>query len=75
MSKNFGAGMHSVIYKQIRFKLGLIDSAKLYMLILVKVTVTLIQGHRVVGKQKPLGQLSLKFSMNCDGIWYALETC
>ena len=60
-SKTIIIGMHSNIYEPNHSKLGsMIDSTELYILKLVQVTLTLIQGHRDVRKQKLLGLLSHK---------------
>ena len=59
-SHNFNAGMHLDIYELIRFKLGMTGNTKPYILVLVLFTLTLIQGHWDVRKQKPLHQLSRK---------------
>ena len=54
-------GMHSDVYESISFILGMmIDTVVLYVLILVKLTWTVIQGHKSVRKQKLLCQLSHK---------------
>ena len=46
----------------------MIDTNKLYIVILVSMTLTLIQSHRLARKQK----LVTQFSMDLDGIWYAV---
>ena len=59
--KNFNVGMHSDIYQWIWFKLGMmIDTIVLYILILVYLTLTFIQGHWSVRKQQLLSQLCHK---------------
>ena len=50
------------VYELILFKHGiLIDSTEVYILILVCVTLTVIQGYNFVKKGKLLSQLSHKF--------------
>ena len=57
--KNLNVCMQSETHECICFKLGLmIDTSVLYILILVQLIVTLIQGHRCARKQKLLCQLS-----------------
>ena len=59
--KNFTVGMHLNVYEWIWFRLGLmIDTIVLYVWILVWLTLTLIEGHRIVRKQKLPWQLSHK---------------
>ena len=62
----FNTEMHLNILGLLCFKLGvMIDSIAVYPLIVVKVTLTLIQGHRGVRKQKLLYHLSLnQFGLN-----------
>ena len=53
--------MHSGVYEWIWFKLGLmIDTNVLYILILALLTLTLVQGHMSVRKQKFMCQFSHK---------------
>ena len=55
------------------FKLGMmIDTIVNYILILVLITLTMIQGHRNERKQTLLCQLSYKVF---NGILYTVETC
>ena len=51
------------------------DIAKLYNLMLVQMTLTLIHGHRDAKKNKLLQQLSSKCLIHWDGIWSIVETC
>ena len=66
MSKKVNVGMHLNVYELIWFKLGMmIDTKELYMFILVRLTMTLFQGHMGRGgggarKQICLCQLSHK---------------
>ena len=60
MSTKFNVGMHSEVYILIWIKCGMmIDAVEVYMLTLVYLTLTLIQGHSA-RKQKPMRQLSYK---------------
>ena len=60
-SKTFNVGMHSDIYKSIWVRLDvMIDTIELYMLILVVVTLTSIQGRRN--------------TVDLDGSWCTVET-
>ena len=53
--------MHSDIHESIWVKLGImIVAVELYILMLILLTLTFIQGHRSAKKQKPLHQLSHK---------------
>ena len=59
--KNFSIGMHLNIYESIWFKLSMmIGTIDLYILILVFLTLTFIQGHRSARKQKFLGNYLTK---------------
>ena len=73
----FNVGMHSDCLGLICFKLGLmIDIVLIYILMLVYLTLTLIQGHRDMRKQKLLYRFFHKVSHeDLDGIWYCVETC
>ena len=54
-------------FESVWFKLGMIiDTIKLYSLILVWLTLTVIEGHRDGRKQKLLCQVINQL----DGIWY-----
>ena len=67
VSKTFQVGMLSDVYEWIWLQLGvMIDTVVLYMLILVWLTLTLIQYHRGVIKQKFLHQL---ISQSFQLIW------
>ena len=69
--KNFSVGIHSDIYESIWFKLGLMtDTVELYILILVLLTLTLIQGHRSARKQKLWRQLSHKVFLGGRVGWF-----
>ena len=47
VSKDFKIGMHLDVYIPTWFKLGMrIDATRFYVLILVYMTLTMIQGHR-----------------------------
>ena len=60
-SKSFSVGMHSGICESIWFKAGMmIDTFKLYILIPVCLTLTVIQGHKSARKQNLQRQLSYK---------------
>ena len=51
-SKNFNVGMHSDVYELIWFKFSMIiDTIVLYILILVRITLTFTEGHRSMRKQ------------------------
>ena len=64
--------MHSDAYEPIWVKLGIvIDAAKVDILILIRVNLTLIQGRRDARKH----QLSHTVLNGLDGIWYASLTC
>ena len=53
----------------------MIDITEFCCLILVCVTLTVVPGHSDVRKQKTSGPFYLtKFSMDLDGILYAVET-
>ena len=56
----------------------MMDAVVLYILILFWLTLTLIQGHRSVRKQKLLRELSKKKkkkkSVDLNRIWYTVET-
>ena len=70
------ARVHIIIYELIWFKLGMIvDSIELYILILVSVTLTLIQGHSDAWSKTFYTSYITKFSTDLDGIWYTFETC
>ena len=60
-TKDLNIGLHLDIYEPIWFKLDMMtDATKLYILIIVYVTWTVIQGHRDTKKQTLLCQLSSK---------------
>ena len=69
--------MCSDIYRQIKFKLGMMtDSAGLHILILVYVTVTSIKGHRDAKKQKNFCTKYLPYlRMDLHETWHIIETC
>ena len=70
-SKNSDDGMDSNVYELIWFKLcRIIDTIKLYILILVLLTLT--QGHRSARKQKLLRQLSIWQSF--QSVWIEFDT-
>ena len=76
--KNFDIGLHSDIYRPISFKLGMmIETTKLYILISVYMTLTLIKGHICVGNQKlccpflaDVVSIWMKFSMFATTCWF-----
>ena len=73
-SKNFNVGICLDIYESVWFKGGvIIDTFELYILTVGYVTLTMIQGHRSVRKQKLLCQLSHKiynpFARNLVYCW------
>ena len=52
-SKNINVGIHLDIYEPSWFKLSMmIDTTELYILMLVSLTLTMIQAHRVARKKK-----------------------
>ena len=66
--------MHSDIYELIWFELCMmIETAKLYILILVYVTLTLIQGYRDARKDRLYSNCLPKSLMGL--VWNAVETC
>ena len=68
--------MYSDVYQSIWFELGImVDTIVICILILVYLTLTLMQGHRGVRKQKLLRQLSHEVSISLKGICYTAETC
>ena len=68
-------GLLSDAHQSIWFKLGiLIDTVKLYIVILVQVTMIFIQGQRSTRKQKLLDQLP-QFSIDLGRVWYVVPTC
>ena len=68
--RNLSVGMHLDGCELIWFKLGImIDATKLYILTLVYVALTLIQGHRNVRKQNFWASYLTKISVDLDGIW------
>ena len=68
--------MHSDVYESIWSKLGMmIDTIVLYILVLVLLFLTLIQGHRTARKQNLCVSYLRKFVNNLNGIWYTVETC
>ena len=74
MSKNFHVGMHSDVYKWIRFKLDLmIDTIVLYTLMLVFLILILIQGHKSVRKQNVCTNYLTKLSIDLNGIWHTVR--
>ena len=52
----------------------MIDVSVLYIMILVQLTLTLIQGHRSARKKNCANYLT-KFLINLDGILFSVETC
>ena len=69
-SKNLNDGMHSEVYESVWSKLGMIiDTVALYILILLWLALTLIQGHRSARKQKLLPQLSHKVFNQFESLW------
>ena len=55
--KDLNVGMHLDVYEWIWFKLGMmIDTIVLYILILIKLTLPLIQGHKSPRKRNILCQ-------------------
>ena len=70
--KTLNVGMHSDIYEQIWFKLGMMIATTEFCIFSTGVSgLTLIQGHRVVRKQKLLHQFS-HISADLDGIWHTV---
>ena len=58
------------------FKLGvMMVTTKSNILILVWVTLTLIQGHRIKERKNICASYHTKFSIGLGGVWYAVETC
>ena len=54
-SKNFNVGMHSDVYELIWFRFSMItDTIVLYILILVRITLTFTEGHRSMRKKQVL---------------------
>ena len=67
--------MQPDIYEPIWSKLGtMIDTTKLYILILVEGAMVLIQGHKGARKQRLCANCLTKFSTDLDGIGYVVET-
>ena len=61
VSKNFTVGLHADIFDLIWLKAGIvIDNIETYILILEKLNMTFIQGHRIARKQTFLFQLFRK---------------
>ena len=59
---NLNIGLYSDIYRLISFKFGLmIKTTKLYILILVSMTLTFIQGHSGIRNKKLWCPFSHKF--------------
>ena len=53
----------------------MIDAIVLYVLILVLLTLTLIQGHRGARRQDLCASYLTKFSISLNGTWYIVLTC
>ena len=71
--------MHLGFHEPVWFKLNkMIDTARCtdrYILILVFLTVTLIQGHRDSRRENFSANYLPKLSVDLDGIWHAVEAC
>ena len=52
----------------------MIDTTKLYILMLLCMILTLIQGHWDVRKRKLRANYPTKLLMDFDGVWHAVET-
>ena len=53
----------------------MIDSVVLYILVIVFLPLTVIQGHRCARKNLFLAIYLIKFSIDLNGIWCPVETC
>ena len=66
--------VHLDVYESISFKRGVISTIRLYISILVQLTLTFIQGLRSARKQNSQRQLSYKVFDQLEWCWYTVET-
>ena len=73
---NFNLYLHSDIYRSICFKLCMmVETTKLYILISVWMTLTVIRGHCCIGNQKLRCPFSRKLKIDLDEIQSVATTC
>ena len=77
-SKKIDVGLYSDIHQQISFALcGMIRRTKLYILIIIWITLTFTEGQNCMRKKTCSASVHFlrNFEVDSDEIWYAATTC